>query len=138
MLIFYGKVNCLTNLKQLKWLESKDIDLTFVDILNHSWSVSQLQKFFSNKPIRSCVNTNAPEIKRGNLNVHDFSETDLLEKMVMCPILIRRPLIEVGHLRLVGFDQDTIDLLTKALNIEDTMMLLDDMTSCTHKEDWEA
>jgi len=109
-LIFYGKVGCAGNTKQKALLKKHDISYDDRDILNTSWSKEQLQGFFAGLENEAIINQSAPQIKKGQVDL-SISQEALIDLMLESPILIKRPLIEIGEYKLCGFDIDKINTL---------------------------
>jgi nitrogenase-associated protein len=74
------------------------------DLLNTKWSAEELYSFFADKPQNEWFNMSAPIIKDGFLNPAALTKEQALEAMIKEPILIKRPLIKSGDVRLSGFD----------------------------------
>jgi len=109
-LIFYGKVGCAGNAKQKALLKKHNISYDDRDILNTQWSKAQLASFFDGLSNEEIINTSAPEMKRGEIDLA-ISQEALIEMMLENPILIKRPLIAIGDAKLCGFDIEKINAL---------------------------
>jgi len=119
-MIFYGKVGCGGNAKQKALLKKHNINYEDRDILNTQWSQEVLEAFFDGLTNAEIINTSAPQIKRGEVDL-SMPKAKLIEKMLQTPILIRRPLLEIGKTKVCGFDIEQINtLLSKEIeNVED-------------------
>jgi len=51
----------------------------------------------------------APKVKSGEVDIHSMDEHQALDAMLADPLLIRRPLMEVGGVRLVGFNIEELE-----------------------------
>lgn len=64
---------------------------------------------FGDRPITEWFNRTAPQVKSGEVVPENLDEETALELMIQFPLLIRRPLIQVGDICQTGFDRDKID-----------------------------
>ena len=107
--IFYEKPGCINNAKQKALLWAAGHDVTAYNLLKTPWTVVSLRPFFGNLPVTEWFNKTAPLIKSGEVVPENLDEATALELMIQYPLLIRRPLIQVGDVCRVGFDRDKID-----------------------------
>lgn len=107
--IFYEKPGCKNNTKQKNLLLAANHDLEARSLLTESWTPETLRPFFGDLPIQSWFNPSAPRIKSGEVIPDNLTEETALQLMIADPLLIRRPLIKVGDVYSVGFDQEKID-----------------------------
>ncbi|MFD1691045.1 ArsC/Spx/MgsR family protein [Azotobacter chroococcum] len=77
----------------------------------HPWTREQLEAFFAGLEKDAMVNSAAPKIKSGELDVAALSRDELIGKMLAEPLLIKRPLLEVGETRICGFDIPRLNAL---------------------------
>ena len=110
-IIFYGKPNCINNNKQKVLLKAAGHDVVDKDILSQDWQSEQLQSFFGSAPVPEWFNTTAPAVKSGTVIIDRISSEDALEAMVNDPLLIRRPLMEIGGQKLCGFRYEELDAM---------------------------
>jgi nitrogenase-associated protein len=108
---FYEKPGCINNTKQRKMLEMYGHEVEVISLLTHSWTETSLRAFFGNMPVVEWFNPAAPRIKKGEVIPHAMSEQSALEAMIHDPLLIRRPLIEVGEIKIAGFDNELVSTL---------------------------
>lgn len=108
---FYEKPGCINNTRQKLLLESSGHVVNAYSILTKKWTIESLSKFFNLIPVSEWFNLAAPRIKSGELNPNDFNETTALEALINDPLLIRRPLIEVGGQYVCGFDNELVNQL---------------------------
>jgi nitrogenase-associated protein len=102
-LVFYEKPGCVGNGMQKSLLQRQGIRFEVRDLLSQSWSAASLRPFFLDMPVANWFNGSAPKVKSGEIPILKLSEADALEMMIDDPILIRRPLLELGSLRQSGF-----------------------------------
>lgn len=108
VLYFYGKPECTGNAKQKEILRNAGYLLQVIDIINKPWTKSELLDFFQDMSIKDCVNLRAPQIKRGELDLDKLSDAEILDKMLEAPILIKRPLLQYGQHKAVGFESGLV------------------------------
>ncbi|MEM9542853.1 MAG: ArsC/Spx/MgsR family protein [Cyanobacteria bacterium P01_E01_bin.42] len=107
-IIFYEKPGCINNTKQKALLAAAGHQVEAKSLLTEPWSGDRLRSFFGDRPISEWFNPSAPRIKSGEVIPAQLDETTALTLMIEDPLLIRRPLLEVGETREVGFDRDRI------------------------------
>ncbi|MBP0019178.1 MAG: hypothetical protein J7647_16710 [Cyanobacteria bacterium SBLK] len=107
-IIFYEKPGCINNTKQKALLAAAGHQVEAKSLLTEPWSCDRLRSFFGNRPISEWFNPSAPRIKSGEVVPSQLDETTALALMIEDPLLIRRPLLEVGETREMGFDRDRI------------------------------
>ena len=109
--VFYEKTGCSGNERQKKLLQTNGISFETRSILDTLWNKETLQTFFKGLDKEDIINNFAPQIKNNELNISDISKENLIEQMCETPILIKRPLLEIGENKLVGFDIEKINTL---------------------------
>lgn len=102
--IFYEKPGCINNTKQKALLQAAGHLVDARNLLTESWSPESLWLFLQDLPLGEWFNRTAPQIKGGEIVPENLDRQTALELMVNYPILIRRPLIQVGDRRTVGFN----------------------------------
>ena len=107
--IFYEKPGCINNAKQKALLWAAGHEVTAYNLLKTPWTVASLRPFFGDRPVVEWFNKTAPQVKSGEVVPETLDEQTALELMIQYPLLIRRPLIQVGDIYQVGFDRDRID-----------------------------
>ena len=109
--IFYEKTGCGGNHRQKELLSAHGIDLEVRSILDTKWDRSMLEAFFEGLSPHEMINPFAPQFKEDDFDLNAYSKDALIDKMIAEPILIKRPLIEVGDVKLCGFDIEKLNLL---------------------------
>ena len=104
IIIFYEKPGCVNNTKQKAILQSAGHAVKARNLLTQSWSPETLYQFLKERPLWEWFNRTAPQIREGEIVPEKLDEQTALELMVKYPILIRRPLIQIGDRCTVGFD----------------------------------
>ncbi|MEM8777871.1 MAG: ArsC/Spx/MgsR family protein [Cyanobacteria bacterium P01_G01_bin.49] len=107
--IFYEKPGCKNNTKQKNLLLAAGHDLDARSLLTESWTTDKLRPFFGELPVSSWFNPSAPRIKSGEVIPDSLDAETALQFMIADPLLIRRPLIQVGDVYRVGFDVEKVD-----------------------------
>lgn len=107
MIIVYGISNCDTVRKARKWLDERAIAYEFHDWRKDGLNPVQLRAWVDELGWENLVNRlgttwrNLPELTRANMD-----EALALAVMEDQPSIIKRPLLELGSRRLLGFDAE--------------------------------
>jgi len=104
IIIFYEKPGCVNNTKQKGILQSAGHAIKSQNILTQSWNPESLYQFLKDRPLWEWFNRTAPQIRECEIIPEKLDRETALALMVKYPILIRRPLIQIGDRRTVGFD----------------------------------
>ena len=125
--IFYEKPGCSNNTRQKKLLAAAGHQVVAKDILTEIWQAERLRAFFGELAVRDWFNYSAPAIKLGEIEPDTLTEQEALALMLENPLLIRRPLMQVGDELMAGFDQQAVDNWIGLQKIETTA----DLESCS-------
>ncbi|TCM82719.1 ArsC/Spx/MgsR family protein [Rhodovulum steppense] len=106
---FFEKPGCIGNARQRALLAASGHDLDTRDILHEPWTVERLRPFFGDRPVRDWFNQSAPRVKSGEVQPDALTAEEALGLMVRDPLLIRRPLMQVGCERMAGFEQEKVE-----------------------------
>lgn len=106
---FYEKPGCVNNTRQKQLLVSAGHQVVARNLLTEAWEPLRLQAFFTGLSVRNWFNYSAPAIKTGEIDPETLNETEALVLMLKDPLLIRRPLMQVGGRLMAGFDQQRVD-----------------------------
>lgn len=106
--IFYEKPGCKNNTKQKALLQAAGHTVEAHNLLTTAWTIETLRPFFGDLPVVEWFNYTAPRIKSGEIIPAKLNTEKALNLMINDPLLIRRPLMQVGERREVGFEQDKI------------------------------
>jgi len=109
--IFYEKTGCSGNARQKTLLTEYGVTFEVRSLLDTPWDVPTLNSFFQGLTPKEMLNPFAPQLKDGGFKLEDYTKESLIEKMVQEPILIRRPLLQIGDVKLCGFDIPRLNLL---------------------------
>jgi nitrogenase-associated protein len=107
--IFYEKPGCINNTKQKALLTAAGHNLEVHNLLTEKWTPEKLRSFFGVLPVSQWFNRTAPQVKSGEVIPEELDTETALNLMVQNPLLIRRPLMQVGERKEVGFDSEKID-----------------------------
>jgi len=113
-IVFYEKTGCSGNQRQKQVLTTSGLSYQTKSLLDTSWTKETLTPFFQGLNKNAMINQFAPKIKNNELNIEDFTKDELIELMCTEPILIKRPLMQIGSHYLCGFD---IEQINKILDI---------------------
>lgn len=102
--IFYEKSGCSGNARQKALLEAAGHAVDARDLRRVMWTRMRLLNFFHALPVADWFNRNAPAVKCGDIVPEELDIATALALLQNDPMLIRRPLMEVGEERMVGFD----------------------------------
>jgi nitrogenase-associated protein len=106
---FYEKLGCVNNTRQKKLLAAAGHQVIAKNLLTEDWTAVHLRTFFGTLAIRDWFNYSAPAIKHGEIEPDKLTEQKALALMLENPLLIRRPLMQVGDSLMAGFDQQAVD-----------------------------
>lgn len=106
--IFYEKPGCGNNTRQKALLAAAGHQVDARNLLTESWTVERLRDFFGTRPVADWFNRAAPRVKSGAIVPELVDADTALGLMLDDPLLIRRPLIQVGDRKEIGFDQVVI------------------------------
>lgn len=110
-IVFYEKPGCAGNARQKRLLHAAGHELVVRDLLMEEWTPEQLRPYFGSRPVAEWFNANAPLVKSEEIDPAVFSEAAALALLCVEPLLIRRPLLQIGEVHSVGFDGDTVAML---------------------------
>ncbi|MBD2692297.1 ArsC/Spx/MgsR family protein [Anabaena catenula] len=136
--IFYEKPGCKGGTKQKVLLTAAGHEVVTYSLLTEPWTAERLRSFFGNRPVVEWFNKAAPRVKSGEVNPEKIDGDTALVMMLRDPLLIRRPLLEVGDRREVGFDVEKIDAwiglkaADKSLKEISESLMQQDLQGCSH------
>jgi nitrogenase-associated protein len=106
---FYEKPGCKGNLRQKTLLAAAGHTVQAKSLKAETWTADRLLQFVGSLPITAWFNPAAPAIKAGEIVPASLTAEQALDLLLANPLLIRRPLMEVGAERMVGFDPAAVD-----------------------------
>lgn len=110
-IVFYEKPGCATNSRQKRLLRAAGLDLEVRDLLSEPWTATRLLAFFGDRPVAEWFNRAAPAVRDGAVVPQALTGAQALELLLASPLLIRRPLLQLGSAHLVGFDLAALNAL---------------------------
>jgi len=136
--IFYSKPGCKGGTKQKVLLTAAGHEVVAHSLLSEPWTVERLRSFFGDRPVAEWFNPSAPKVKSGEVVPEKLDEQTALLLMLQDPLLIRRPLIEVGNRREVGFDTEKLDAWIGLKPVDESLraisesLMSQDLQGCSH------
>jgi len=115
---FYEKPGCKGNLRQKALLVAAGHTVQAKSLKTEPWTADRLLAFIGKLPISAWFNQSAPAIKSGEIVPENISFEHALNLLLENPLLIRRPLMEIGEERQVGFDVAAVDAWIGLKNVE--------------------
>ncbi|MEL6980507.1 MAG: ArsC/Spx/MgsR family protein [Pseudomonadota bacterium] len=106
---FYEKPGCLGAARQKQALRRAGHEVNEHDLLSEPWTAARLKSFFGARPVADWFNRSAPRVKSGEIAPERLGEEAALALMLADPLLIRRPLLQSGDRREVGFEPALIE-----------------------------
>ena len=106
---FWEKPGCANNTRQKGLLAASGHRVEAISLLTEPWEAARLRSFFGDRPVAEWFNKASPRVKSGEIVPGDFTAEAAIDAMLADPLLIRRPLMEVGERREVGFDTELVD-----------------------------
>lgn len=110
-IIFYEKLGCINNTRQKKILRKAGHTVVAKNLLTEDWNhrPDQLYEFFGEMPVNEWFNLSAPSIKERVVNPNMVSAHQAVNLMLCDPLLIKRPLMQVEHNKMVGFNIQEVE-----------------------------
>lgn len=107
--IFWERPGCAGNAEQKALLRAAGHELEVRNLLSEPWTAISLYPFLAAEPVAAWFNRAAPRVKSGEIVPERIDAADALLALLEDPLLIRRPLLQVGAQRRIGFDAAAID-----------------------------
>lgn len=118
IITFYEKPGCKGNLRQKTLLAAAGHTVQAKNLKSEPWTAERLLQFLGKLPVARWFNPTASAIKAGLIVPENISHEHALQALLENPMLIRRPLMEVGDERMVGFDPAAVDAWIGLKNVE--------------------
>ncbi|MGI1678542.1 MAG: ArsC family reductase [Cellvibrionaceae bacterium] len=107
MITVYGIPNCDTVKKAKKWLEKQDINYSFHDFRKDGLTQKQVKTWIAEIGLDQLVNKRSTTWKTlPKKQQESFDEKSAVTLIVENPTLIKRPLIDNGKQKAVGFNEE--------------------------------
>jgi len=126
---FYEKPGCKGNLRQKTLLAAAGHTVQAKSLKAEAWTADRLLQFLGQLPVADWFNRAAPAVKSGEIVPERLGFEDALHLLLANPLLIRRPLMEVGEERMVGFDTAAVDAW---IGLNDIELPEGDIEACVH------
>lgn len=126
---FYEKPGCKGNLRQKTLLAAAGHTVQAKNLKTEAWTAERLLQFLGALPVAEWFNRSAPAVKSGEIVPEMLGAETALRLLLANPLLIRRPLLEVGETRQVGFDIVAVDAWIGLKNVE---WPSDNIEACVH------
>lgn len=126
---FYEKPGCKGNLRQKTLLAAAGHTVQARNLKAEPWTADRLLAFLGQLPVADWFNRSAPAVKSGEIVPETLGFEDALHLLLGNPLLIRRPLMEVGDERMVGFELAAVDAWIGLKNVE---LPAGDIEACVH------
>lgn len=108
MTTVYGIKNCDTVKKARKWLETQGVDFQFHDFRVDGLDPTLVKNWISELGWETLVNKRSTTWKQLDSNLRDSMDaSSALAAVMEHPTLIKRPLLDTGTQRVVGFKEGT-------------------------------
>jgi nitrogenase-associated protein len=128
---YFTKPGCLTSAKQVDLLRQSGHEVEISDLLKYPWSPEELILYFGDMPVKLWFNPNSPRVKSGEIEPASYDATDALNLMLEDHLLIRRPLMESGGVRICGFDPEKVHAWVGLSSPEDAISRSSDFQTCS-------
>lgn len=106
--IFWEKPGCAGNARQQELLRAAGHELEVRNLLTEAWNEEGLRPFLAGLPVAGWFNPAHPRIKSKELQPAELAPDAALALLLADPLLIRRPLLQVGEVCRAGFEPDEI------------------------------
>ncbi|MGB0732440.1 MAG: ArsC family reductase [Pontibacterium sp.] len=104
MTTVYGIKNCDTVKKARKWLESQGIEYHFHDYRVDGLNVDQLNAWIAELGWEAMLNKRSTTWRQLDQDIKDnLDQATATQVMIDNPTIIKRPLLDTGDTRLLGF-----------------------------------
>lgn len=107
-IVFWEKPGCKGNQRQKDILLTSGHELEVRNLLTEPWTKENLKLFFNNRPVAEWFNKTHPQIKSAVISPCNLTREKALDMMIVEPLLIVRPLMQIGEERIAGFDVETL------------------------------
>ena len=113
--IFFEKPGCINNTKQKQLLADAGHTVIARNLLTYPWTLAELKEYFSALPVHEWFNRSAPSITSGTVDPDALNEETAYQLLLKEPLLIRRPLMQIGAQRLVGFEPEKVNAVVELM-----------------------
>ncbi len=104
--VLYGIKNCDTVKKARQWLERHNIEYRFHDFRADGLTQQQVQAWLDELGLDTVINRRGTTWKQLDEKTRStLDEKNAAALITANPTLIKRPLLDLGHLRMTGFSE---------------------------------
>jgi len=103
MITLYGIKNCDTVKKARTWLEQNKVDYRFHDFRADGLTTAQIQTWIAEIGFEALINKRSTRKELDETTKNNFNETNAVTVISANPTLIKRPLLDTGNQKHVGF-----------------------------------
>jgi nitrogenase-associated protein len=103
-IVFYEKPGCINNHHQKQLLHAAGHTVIARDVLKEPWSADSLHPFLRHYLVSEWFNRAAPQVKSGQIVPEKLRAAEAMRLLVQDPLLIRRPLMQIGTEYFIGFE----------------------------------
>jgi arsenate reductase (glutaredoxin) len=104
--VLYGIKNCDTVKKARSWLDAHRIEYRFHDFRSDGIDLKQTQDWLRELSIDELINKRGTTWKQLDEKTRNgLTANNAAALIVVHPTLIKRPLLDIGHQRFVGFSE---------------------------------
>ena len=108
----YGIKNCDTIRKARRWLNDQDVEFTFHDFRSDGLDKSQLSQWVNELGWEVLVNKRGTTWRKLDPDIKENIDQEMaLNIMLEQPAIIKRPVLDIGSKRIVGFSAETYRLI---------------------------
>jgi len=114
MITIYGIKNCDTMKKAMKWLTDNGVEYEFHDVRKQGLELSQIQSWVKELGWEILLNRRGQIWRKVDEKIRDnIDENSAIELMQQDAGIIKRPVLDLGSKRVVGFKADEYASLFK-------------------------
>lgn len=107
-IIFYTKPGCGGAARQKALLTASGHTVEERSLLDSPWTPETLQAYLEGLETKEWYNKNAPAVKAGTVVPGALPAKETLDLLISDPILIVRPLMQIGDRLIAGFNPETL------------------------------
>ena len=117
----YGIKNCDTMKKARAWLDKAGVDYTFHDYKTAAIDKAHLERWSKAVSWEALLNRAGTTFRKlPDADKRDLDEGKAIALMLASPSMIRRPVLDLGGRRLIGFDSDLWEAALAGTNAAST------------------
>jgi nitrogenase-associated protein len=131
-IVFWEKPGCMGNARQKALLAQAGHSVVPHSLPGSVWTREGLLEWLDGIPVPDWFNRGARRVKEGEVDPDSVEREEALSILAADPILIRRPLVELAGVKMVGFDLERIESITGAFPDTERIRRVraEDLSSC--------